>query len=369
MKPTRTIAIIGGGVAGLGPAWQLAERGWEVHLFERNRIGSGASSTAAGMLAPVSEATFKEKALLELGQQSLRLYPRLAEELDAVTGIDLDYRRQGTLIVAVDRDDAEALERLHQYHLELGLPAQRLVGQEARKKEPGLSPNIHYALFTPGDHQIDPAAMLEALAAALVEAGGTIHENTPVAGLQIGDGGVEGLRLDDGSTRDVSHVLIAAGAWTPELEGIPKAVLPHLRPVRGQMLIVELGNPPLIEHVIRAPDAYLVPRTDGRLFVGSTMEERGFDERLTAGGLLDILTGAWEAVPGIYDAPVIETRIGFRPVTLANEPVIGTTEIGGLHLSVGHGRNGILLTPATAYGLAQSIDSGQIPSWLEAFQP
>ncbi len=369
MSTDHTIAIIGGGVAGLGPAWQLARRGFSVTLFERDHVGSGASRRAAGMLAPTSEVTFEEEELLELGQQSLSMYPQWVEELVDASGLDIGYRRDGTLIVAIDRDDAEALEHLHRYHRRLDLPAERLLGDEAHKIEPGLSPKINYALHIPQDHQLDPIKMVEALRKAFTDAGGTLCENTPVSGVVIDDRRVQGLRLDDGQKVEADRVVAAAGAWSGQLEGIPEGVLPHIRPVRGQMLVVELGEPPIIEHVIRAPDAYLVPKEDGRLLIGSTMEERGFDPRLTAGGLYDILEGAWEAVPGIYDAHIIDTWTGFRPITLANQPVIGPTSIDGLFLSVGHGRNGIVLTPATAYGLAETIATGEAPGYLESFLP
>ena len=368
MTTPQTIGIIGGGVAGLGPAWQLATRGWNVHLFERDTIGSGASRRAAGMLAPTSEVTFEEKQLLRIGQQSLQMYPDWIDELTAISGVDVDYRREGTLIVAVDRDDAEALEHLYQYHQRLGLDVERLVGDDARQLEPGLSPNIHYALFTPHDHQVDPIRLIDALGKAFVAAGGHLHEDTEVAGVELGDDGVRAIRLDDSTAIDTEAAVVAAGAWSPRLDGIDD-VLPHIRPVRGQMLAVELGSPPIIDRVVRAPDAYLVPKSDGRLLIGSTMEERGFDERLTAGGLFDILEGAWEAVPGIYDAPVVDTWTGFRPLTLANQPVIGPTAIDGLFLSVGHGRNGILLSAATGYGLAEAIDTGHIPDYLRPFAP
>ncbi len=368
MSTTRRIAIVGGGVAGLGPAWQLARRGWDVHLFERDEIGCGASGRAAGMLAPNSEVTFEEEQLLRLGQASLKRYPRWVEELTDATGADLDYRRGGALIVAVDRDDAEELEQLYQYHQRLNLPVERLIGRQAHRMEPGLSPSVHYALFTPGDHQIDPAAMVEALGEAFVAAGGHLHQHQPVAKVLIGDK-LEGLGFEDGSTEYFSHIVIAAGPWSSQLEGIPDGILPSIRPIRGQMLVVELGEPPLVEHVVRAPDAYLVPRRDGRLLIGSTMEERGFDPRPSAGGLLDILEGAREAVPGIYDAHILDYWTGFRPTTLANQPVIGPTSIDGLYLSVGHGRNGILLTPITAYGLAETIDTNELPSILRPFAP
>lgn len=369
MNSNRHIAVIGGGVAGLGVAWQLAERGWYVDLFERDHPGAGASSRAAGMLAPTSEVTFEEQQLLRFGQHSLQMYPRWVRELTEATGADLDYRREGTLIVAVDRDDAEALERLLQYHRRLELPVQRLVGDEIYELEPGLSPSVNYALFTPGDHQIDPAVMIEAIAEAFVAAGGRLHNQSPVSSVVVDDSSVEGIRLEDDSMVETPRVIVAAGAYTRRIDGLPDSVMPHVRPVRGQMIAVQAGDSPLIEHVVRAPDAYLVPKSDGRVLVGSTMEERGFDARPTAGGLFEILEGAREAVPAIDDAPVLDIWTGFRPVTLANEPVIGPTAVDGLYLSVGHGRNGILLTPATAYGLAEAIDTGQPPEYLRDFLP
>lgn len=364
----RRIAIVGAGVAGLGPAWQLAQRGWHVEVFERGRPGDGASTKAAGMLAPTSEIAFEEEELLALGRHSLELYEKLIGELQSTTRVDLGVRREGTLVVAVDRDDAEALEHLHQYHLRLDLPVDRLVGDQARVREPGLSPRVNYALFSPRDIQLDPIALIEALRRAVIARGATIHTETPVEAIDIGDDGVDGLVLDGGATRQFSTIIVSAGAWTPHLRGVPEGALPRIRPVRGQMVCVELGTPPIITHVIRGPDAYLVPKSDGRLLLGATMEERGFDPRPTAGGLLDILEGAWEVVPAIYDAPVLDTWTGFRPLTMANKPIIGPSTVDGLYLSVGHGRNGILLTPASAYGLAETVDTGAVPDYLLPFQ-
>ena len=366
--PSKDIAVIGGGIAGLGPAWQLSAQGHRVHLFERHHVGCGASGRAAGMLAPTSEVTFEEEPLLRLGQRSQSLYEQWLDALNRHSDIDLDHRQPGTLIVAIDRDDAEALEHLYQYHQRLDLPVERLVGDEARRREPGLSPRIHYALDIPRDRPLDPRAMVRAMAQAFQASGGTLHEHCPVDAIMTDDGGVSGLRLEDGTTHRAQAIVLAAGAWSPQIDGLPDGALPHLRPVRGQMVVVDQGDAPLVQRIIRAPDAYLVPRSDGRLLIGSTMEERGFDERLTAGGLRDILDGAWEAVPAIYDAPIIDQWVGFRPMTLANQPVIGPSPIDGLFLSLGHGRNGILLTPVTAYGLAHCVSTGEIPDYLTDFQ-
>jgi glycine oxidase len=368
MKQTTQIAIIGAGVAGLGVGLELVRRGFEVTVFERDDVGAGASRAAAGMLAPTAEVTFEEEALLRLGQQSLAMYPDFVRELEQDSGVDVDYRTEGTLMVALDRDDAEHLDHVHHYHRELGLAVERLSAEQARELEPGLVPNLHSALFIGSDHQIDPRRLTHALAVAFERAGGTLVEHSGIQSVECAER-VEAVHTDDGERIAVETVVVAAGAWTPELMGIPDELVPRIRPVRGQMLAVDLGEPALCRHVIRAPDAYLVPKSDGRLIVGATSEEMGFDPKLTAGGVFELLRGAWESLPGIYDQHLLDMWTGFRPVTLDNKPVLGPSELDGLWFATGHGRNGILLTPVTATLLADAIASGQVSDALEGFTP
>jgi glycine oxidase len=362
------IAIIGAGVAGLGVGWRLAQAGRQVTIFERGRAGCAASRAAAGMLAPTAEVGFQEEALLRLGQQSLAMYPDFVAELEQSSGVDVDYRTEGTLMVALDRDDAESLDRVHRYHLNLGLSVDRLDAKAARSIEPGLSPNLHSALFIGSDHQVDPRRLSAALAKAFEAAGGELLEHTSIARVEC-DGGVEAVVTEDGQRVECDLLVVAAGAWTPQIQGIPAEVLPKIRPVRGQMLACELGEPPICGHVVRAPDAYLVPKSDGRLIIGATSEERGFDPRLTAGGVFELLRGAWEALPGVYDQHLLDMWTGFRPVTLDNRPVIGPAAIEGLWFATGHGRDGILLTPVTADELASSIIAGATTEVLQGFTP
>jgi glycine oxidase len=368
MKQTTQIAIIGAGVAGLGVGLELARRGFEVSVFERDEVGAGASRAAAGMLAPTAEVTFEEEALLRLGQQSLAMYPEFVRDLEDASGVDVDYRTEGTLMVALDRDDAEHLDHVHHYHRELGLEVERLSAEEARALEAGLVPNLHSALFIGSDHQIDPRRLTRALARAFERAGGTLVEHMGVRRVEC-EPRVEAVITDDGTRIGAETVLVAAGAWSPQIEGIPAEIMPRVRPVRGQMLAVDLGEPALCRHVIRAPDAYLVPKSDGRLIVGATSEEMGFDPELTAGGVFELLRGAWECLPGIYDQHLIDMWTGFRPVTLDNLPVLGPCELDGLWFGTGHGRNGILLTPLTAIALADSIASGEVSDALKGFTP
>jgi glycine oxidase len=369
MNQTTQIAIIGAGVAGLGIGVELLKRGFEVTIFERDEAGSGASHAAAGMLAPTAEVTFDEEALLRLGQQSLAMYPEFVQRLEDASGIDVDYRTEGTLMVALDRDDAEYLDHVHRYHRELGLDVERLSADEARELEAGLVPNLHSALFIDSDHQIDPRKLTSALSIAFERAGGTLHEHTEVRRVECG-ARVEAVVTDGGARIAVETLVMAAGAWTPAIDGIPDGLMPPVRPVRGQMLAVDLGEPALCRHVIRAPDAYMVPKSDGRLIVGATSEDMGFDPRLTAGGVFELLRGAWETLPGIYDQHLDDMWTGFRPVTLDNKPVLGPSELDGLWFATGHGRNGILLTPITATALAEAIASDEASDTLtrDAFE-
>jgi glycine oxidase len=367
------VVIIGAGVAGLGIGWQLAERDVDVLILERDRAGAGASRAAAGMLAPTAELDFQERDLLELGRASLEAYPDFVEELEAAGDIDLDYRTEGTLVVAGDRDDGEALDRIYEYQRELGLDVERLSTERAREIEPALAPDVHRALVCPGDHQIDPGRLVDALVEAFEQAGGILRESTPVRKVWC-DEGVRGVVTDEGARIEADRVVVAAGAWTSRIEGVPSGGLPHVRPVRGEMLALDLGAPPVVEHVVRAPhltrpDVYLAPKSDGRLVVGATSEERGFDSQPTAGGIFELLWGAKRVVPAIYDQHLLDVWTGFRPVTLDAEPVLGPTDIEGLWVATGHGRNGILLTPLTAYEMADAMLADQLPNALEGFTP
>ncbi len=345
------VVIVGAGVVGLVSGWELARHGHDVTIVERERPGAGASTAAAGMLAPVSEAKFGESELVELGLESLRMWPDFVRDLQEASGYDVDYRTEGTLVVAVDRDDLEALERTHRLHLDLGLDAHMIDGDEARELEPFLAPGVPGAVHCPGDHQVDPTRLVDALVAAFEQAGGRLVTGVDVRGLRRAHGRVVGLdaeTFDSTTLPDDTVYVLAAGAWNRRIAGQPVDA-PHIRPSRGQMFSVDLGAPPICRHVLRAPDAYLVPRSDGRLVVGATMEEMGFDDRLTAGGIMDLLVGAWEALPAIYDRPLLDLWTGFRPMTLDNEPVLRRSdELENLVYATGHGRNGILLTPVTA---------------------
>ena len=362
------VLIVGGGAVGLATGWWLARDGVPVTIFERDRAGRGTSWLAAGMLAPDAEIGFEELELYRLNRESLRRWPAFAEALEAASGQSVDYRTEGTLLVADDRDAAEALERRHAFQQEQGLDVDWLTGDEALEKEPFLAPRLAAAVFAPSDHQVDNRRVLRALRTAFVEAGGTLHEHTPVEAIDP-DLGRPAVVTDDGTRVAGRQVVLAAGVWSRGIAGIPEALRPSVRPVKGQMLELEVELPFDLQHVVRGPEAYLAPKSDGRLLVGATSEEMGFDTDVTAGALYDLLEGAWEVVPGIYDLPVRDMWAGLRPASRDHAPILGEAPVPGVIYATGHYRHGVLLTPVTAQEIARLVRTGETSDWLEPFSP
>lgn len=358
------VAVLGGGPIGLAVAWRAAQRGLRVALADP-RPGGGAAWAAAGMLAPVTEIHPGEEPLLALNLRSAGAWPAFAEELHAATGLPLGYRTDGTLTVARDRDDLEWLDDLRTLQESQGLAVERLSGRECREREPALAPGTRGGLLAPGDHQVDSRLLTAALLRACALAGVTVREQE--AGLRVVDGRAEGLRLADGTEIAAERVVIAAGAWSARVPGVPQGLLP-VRPVKGQ--IVYLRSPaaqPLASRNIRGVEVYLAPRADGRVAVGATMEERGFDDAPTAGAVHELLRAARELLPGVDELAFEEVVVGWRPATPDNAPLLGATGMDGLLAATGHHRNGILLTPATAEALADCLAGPGLPEWARAF--
>ncbi len=361
--------IIGAGVMGLGIAWRLAQAGCPVTLYDRGEAGHGASWAAAGMLAAAVETEPGEEQLLALTLESQRMWPGFAREIEAASGIAVGYRDEGTIVVALTRDDAEQLRHTYDFQKSLDLELEWLSGTEARRREPHLRPGVPGAVFSPRDHQVENRRLVGALVTAARRAGAQLHEHHPVREVDITCGRACGVVTDHG--RDPAEVVIlAAGAWSREIAGIPPTYLPPVRPIKGQMLALRMDPAaPLLRHVIWLPRGYLVPREDGRLVIGATVEERGFDDTLTAGGLLALLEGAWRAVPGIEELPIAETWVGFRPGSRDDAPMLGPSGIDGLVVATGHHRNGILLTPLTAAAVSAYVLTGRLPEMVEPFTP
>jgi glycine oxidase len=362
------VVVIGGGVIGLAVAWRAAQRGHAVCVLERGELGAGTSHVAAGMLAPVTEADAGELALLELGLRSARAWPGFAAELAVASGADAGLHRCGALVVARDGDEAAALERELALRLDLGLDVERVLPSAARRLEPALAPTLRLALAVPGDHAADPRALLLALTEAARRAGAQLRTGATVRSLRVAGGRVAGVQLADGELVAAEQVVVAAGAWSGAIEGLPDGARIPLRPVKGQILrLRDPRGPGLLERIVRFEGGYLVPRGDGRYVLGATMEERGFDTTVTAGALYELLRDAGELVPGIHELVVEETAAGLRPATPDNAPVLGAAgEAEGLVWATGHHRNGILLAPVTADIVAGVLDGIAAPP---AFAP
>ncbi len=350
------VLVIGGGAIGLAIAWRACARGLSVTVLDRGAFGEGASRVAAGMLAPVTEADAGEPALLRAGLHSARAWPAFAAALEDSSGLSAAYRACGTLVVARDADDAEALERELALRERLGLPATRLLGSGARRAEPALAPGVRLALDVPDDHAVDPRALVAALVAACDRAGVVLRP-----GEEVVRWSADGVELTGGRRLAAGRVVLAAGAWS----GGP------VRPVKGQLLrLRDPEGPGLVDHVVRfrghpaggVASGYLVPRGDGRYVLGATMEERGFDTTVTAGAVRELLQEARLVVPGLDELVLEETSAGLRPATPDNAPVIGFRE--GVLWATGHHRNGILLTPFTAEAATALLCDEEPPAEL-----
>ena len=362
--------VVGAGAIGLAVAHELLLRGTEVWVLERDRPGCGATWAAGGMLAPISEADQGEPELTRLGQDSLERYPRFVESLERFTGLACAYRTDGTLWVAVNRDDLAELEHLCETLQRRQLPLQTLSGEQVAQREPHLSGRISAGLLVEQDHQVDPRALVFCLEQAVRTRGGKILCGAQLSEVTERNGRLHAVIGRDGRGEEFrlrcDNLVLATGAWSCRDLVLP---LPNLgvRPVKGQLL--RLRGQRLLRHVVRTPDAYLIPREDGELLIGATMEEMGYDCAATAGAAMDLLRHAWEALPAIYDLQLNEISVGLRSAVEDNLPLIGPTLVEGLYLALAHHRNGILLAPATAHYLAQSIREGREVEALKPFLP
>jgi glycine oxidase len=352
------VAIVGGGPIGLACAWRAAQRGLRVCVLDAGE--PGAWHVAAGMLAPVAEANFGEDALLDLSLRAAAGFPAYCAELAEASGADPGLLRRGTLVVARDRDEAEALDRLLAFRRRLGLGVERLLPSAARRTEPALAPTVRLALDIAGDHSVDPRRLVAALAQAVR---GPIRRARVARVVSAGDR-VTGVELEGGEVLEAGAVLIAAGAHSGRFGAVP------VRPVKGQVLrLRDPAGPGLVDRTIRTHDAYLVPRADGRYVVGATMEERGFDTAPTAGGVFELLRDVSEVVPGVLELDVEEVLAGLRPTTPDNLPAIGRGELDGLFWATGHHRNGILLSGLTGSLAAAALCGDPLPDWAAPVDP
>jgi glycine oxidase len=382
--------VVGAGVIGLGIAWRAAAAGMTVTVVD-DAPGRGASWAAAGMLAPVTEVHYGEEALLRLNLASADRWPAFAAEVEAASGRPIGHRPAGILAVARDADDNAALEDLYRFQLRCGLQVERLRSRECRQLEPGLAPGIRGGVLAAGDHQVDNRALVQALLVACDRAGvrlvarraaelavdGDRVTGVVLAGDRSGadgsggsDGGSGPAPSSPGRRLSAGTVVLAAGCWSGSVGGLGAEALPPVRPVKGQLLYLRGPlDQPLCQRTVRGLEVYVVPREDGRVVVGATAEEQGFDTRMTAGAIHDLLRAAMELLPDVAELELVETVVGLRPGSPDNAPMLGPAGPAGLVVATGHYRNGILLTPVTADAIAELLATGRVPDLIAPFAP
>jgi glycine oxidase len=356
--PTRVgIAVVGAGVIGLSIAWRLARRGMSVAVFERAESGTGTSLAATGMLAAAAEHEPGGDDLLTLALESQRLWPQFRSELESDSDLSIDYRPEGTLVVALGRDEVERLRFRYEYQQRSGLDARWLSGLEARSLEPGLRPSVAAGVACDSDHQVDPRLLIPALVRALQSRGGRLFENCPVTSLETSGGRISGLVTAAGVCQ-ARTVIVANGVWAADILS-PHGIDIPLRPLKGQALALKATKQTsTLSHVVWTEQIHLAPKSDGRLIVGSTMEDAGFNSAITAGGTLALLEGVHRALPSSEEMEIEAIWSGFRPTTDDDSPVLGPTGVQGLLIATGHHRNGVLLAPVTAAALEGLVTAG-----------
>jgi glycine oxidase len=358
------VAVVGAGIQGCSVALRLAQAGRRVVVLERAIPGAEASSAAGGILSPGVEAV-EPGPFHALCRASLDRYPAFAREVETLSGVSVGYRAVGTLEVALDDQHAKVLaaraERMQHHRL----PVEVLDDAAARSLEPALSPETRGALFFRDEASLDPKPLARAVYVAAARAGATFLTGQ-VKRIATAGGRVTGLDHDRGRI-DAEQVVLAAGSWSLLVEGhgLPPGAV---RPVRGQIVILDT-RPPLLSRVVFSGHGYVVPRADGRILCGSTMEEVGFEKAVTAGGLRHVLDVAIGIAPALERAPVAETWSNFRPASPDGGPILGAGTVQGLFYATGHTRNGILLAPITADAIAAAILGRPAPVDLAPFSP
>jgi glycine oxidase len=360
--------VIGAGVIGLACAWRASETGARVCVLERDRPAAGASGVAAGMLAPVGEASWGEEKLLAFNFESLRRWPEFAERLESEAQLETGFARSGALHVALDRDEAEELRRRYELHEKLGLESEWLGGRECRRLEPGLATAVRGGAHVPGEASADPRRVVAALLAALEARDVAVHSGAEVLAAER-RGGAWRVETANGEEFEGQSLVLAAGCWSGQAKWVPGGV-PPVRPVKGEILTLR-GTPgePVCDRIVAGERVYMVPRADGRLIVGATVEERGFDTAVTAGGVHELLREAYRLIPEIAELELVEMAAGLRPGSPDNAPLIGASDVEGLLIATGHFRNGVLQAPATADSIAALLAGESGPIDLAPFSP
>ncbi len=371
-KSTRSadVIVIGGGIIGCAIAFRLAQSRMSVIVIDRGEPGFEASSAAAGMLAPQGEM-IEPTPLFDFCRKSRELYPRFVSEIEEMAARTVGYHAEGTFLVALDDGEARELEKACQAQSRLGLPLERLTCDELRQRVSGLSPQIQFGLFIPGDHWIDNEVLIRALTEACSRLGTTFLTGSPVRKLNLRNGRVESVEVAAVSGQSLTTIsggqfVLAAGCWSKQLAEPLRVSLP-IEPCRGQM--IELACGPDLPFTIRAGHHYLVPRPPGRVLLGTTAEYVGFEKAVTAEGMHSILEGVTRIAPVVKEFRFSRAWAGLRPDTADHLPILGYGEHENLAFATGHFRNGILLAPITAQLITELLLTGSTSESIAPFSP
>ncbi len=359
------VIIVGGGVIGCGIAFELAEMGARVRLFESRGVASGASHASAGVLAPYVEG-HSSPTLRQLGRRSLDMYETYVARVSDASGVPVEFRQCGTLEVAVTAADVERLQQTRQVLAAEHVEGTWLEADALQQSEPAVHGDALGAMQIPIHAAVDVQALAAALARAATARGAQVVAGARVTAITAHGDGVA-VRTETGEEH-APQVVLAAGAWSSALAVAGAAPLP-VRPFRGQLLL--LATPPgTLRHVVWGSDVYLVPRADGTVLVGATSEDVGFDERSTAAGVAQLLAAAIALVPALADATFVEARQGLRPWSPDDLPFLGRSEVlPGLLYACGHYRNGALLAPLTAALVKQMVGGDSTDPALRVLSP
>src|SRR5271154_3447932 len=358
------VAIAGGVLIGGSIALELARAGLRVGLFDRQEPGQEASWAGAGILSPAPESAAMIS-LVPLGKASMSIYPEFVRMVEEISGQNAGFRPKGTLQALFSRDAREELSTVIALHHGLGLKAEPLRAEDARKLEPSLSEDLEAAVLRPDEASVDNRAMTQAVLEAARRTGVQFFSGSSVDAIWREGGKCVGLNLKNEKIA-AQWTVIAAGCFSASIEGV--AAYAPVRPAKGQMIALRADDLE-IERVLWSEKIYLVPRNDGRILAGATVEYTGFEKGVTAGGIEKVLAGAIELSPGLADARVEETWAGLRPDSPDHLPILGPTDIDGLLIATGHFRGGILLTPITARLVREWITHQSVSVDWERFSP
>jgi glycine oxidase len=365
VETTTDVIIVGGGVIGCAIAYYLRKASVDVTVVDRGEIGAEASSAAAGLLAPLGPLSGPGP-FADLLLASFALFPTLVPELEDVTGLDLEYERTGALRIVRDTKRTSNLRERMQAWQPLGLHMQWLTRDEARQREPLLTPDMSAAIYVPEESQIKAPQVVKAFAQAAANQGAEFYSHTEVVGIQTEKAKVTAVHTAQGQTISCNHFVIAAGAWAAHCGTWLNIALPVI-PQRGQILTLRQPSPPL-RHIIFGEAVYLAPKADGTIVVGATKEEAGFEKQLTAGGVSWLLTTATRLVPVLEHSAIAQMWTGLRPKTPDQQPILGLApHWENVTLATGHGSVGILLSAITGQSIAELVMTRKLPEVIQPF--